>query len=182
MASFTKGKFTIDLGIVKLGGDLTDEDRQCAWELYAEIATRVAVSGKRGDKECTDFNGELYVESLNSLYTFFGECRQIMKKFPVGRIPDPSQRHLGCVIHRLLADVLRPFLEMWQVKFRTWWDSDEHTDLTPFERQKNFPDEAAFLEDWSNVRQIVRELEHELIKTYKLVDLEPEKKSKPNII
>lgn len=173
MASLTKGKFTLNLGIVKLGGDLTDEDRQCAWELYTEIATRVAVSGKRDDAECKNFEGELLIESLSSLYNFFQECRMIMRKFPVGRIQDENQKHLGCVIHDLLAKVLRPFLEQWQVVLRTWWESEENKELSPFDRQKNFPECEALLKDWSDVRQIVRELEQTLVKEYKLVDLEP---------
>jgi len=173
MASVTKGRFTLNLGIVKLATELSDEDRQCAWELYTEIATRVAVSGKRGDEECQNFDGELLKESLDSLYKFFGECRLIMRQFPVGRIRDDNQQHLGCVIHDLLAKVLRPFLEKWQVAFRTWWDSEECKCMPLFDRQKEFPDYDEFIQEWSEVRQIVRSLEQTLIKEYKLVDLEP---------
>ena len=71
MAVLSKGSFSINLGIVKLGGDLSDEDRQCAWELYTELSTRVAVTGKLSDSECKDFSGELYIESLASLYNFW---------------------------------------------------------------------------------------------------------------
>lgn len=173
MASITEGRFTLNLGIVKLGAKLSEEDRQCAWELYTEIATRVAVSGKRDDVDCRNFEGELLQESLSSLYKFFGECRLIMRQFPVGRIEDDNQQHLGCVIHELLAKVLRPFLEKWQVPFRTWWESEEANELPPFERQKKFPHYDEFTEDWSDVRKIVRCLEQTLIKEYKLVNLEP---------
>lgn len=173
MASFEEGEIEFNAGIVKLKGKLKDIDRQCAWELYTEIATRVAVSGKRGDKECKDFDGELLVESLTSLYNFFQECRLIMRKFPVGRIKDNNQQHLGCVIHDLLAKVLRPFLEKWQVNLRTWWDSEECEDISPFERQKQFPQYDELLHDWSEVRKVVRKLERTLIQQYKLVDLEP---------
>ena len=51
MAVMTKGTFSIDIGFVKLGGDFTEDDRQCAWELYTELATRVAVTGKPKDPE-----------------------------------------------------------------------------------------------------------------------------------
>ena len=37
MPVLTKGSFTLDLKIVKLGADLTEDDRQCAWELYTEM-------------------------------------------------------------------------------------------------------------------------------------------------
>ena len=72
----SKGSFSLNLGIVCPGGTLTDEDRQCAWELYTELSTRVAVTGKTGDPECYDFGGELYIESLASLYDFFQEARK----------------------------------------------------------------------------------------------------------
>jgi hypothetical protein len=86
MAVMTKGNFSIDIGFVKLGGDFTEDDRQCAWELYSELATRVAVTGKPKDPDCNDFTGEVYVESLASLHTFFGEARKIMRQFPVGSL------------------------------------------------------------------------------------------------
>ena len=69
MATLKKGDFTLNLGIVQLGGELNDEDRQCAWELYTELSTRVAVTGKCCDEDCTNFEGELFVESLSSLYS-----------------------------------------------------------------------------------------------------------------
>ena len=38
--------------LVQIGGELADEDRQCAWELYTELSTRVAVTGKSDDPDC----------------------------------------------------------------------------------------------------------------------------------
>jgi hypothetical protein len=55
----SKVSFSLNLGIVQLSGDLSEEDRQCAWELYAELSTRVAVTGKVLDSECKTFEGEL---------------------------------------------------------------------------------------------------------------------------
>src|SRR5437763_16654342 len=98
MATITKGDFSLDIGFVKIGAELSEEDRQCAWELYTEIATRVAVVGKRLDKTCKDFDGELFSESLDSLYHFFRECRGIMRRFPVGRFRVARQIHLGLPI------------------------------------------------------------------------------------
>src|SRR5215471_16307429 len=80
MPTLTKGSFSLNLGIVKLGGDLSNDDRQCAWELYTELSTRVAVTGKADDPDCVEFGGELYIESLDSLYNFFREARGIMRK------------------------------------------------------------------------------------------------------
>jgi hypothetical protein len=41
MATLTKGSFSLNLGIVKLGADLSDDDRQCAWELCTKLSTRM---------------------------------------------------------------------------------------------------------------------------------------------
>jgi len=172
LAVLTRGTFSLNLGIVQLGGELGEDDRQCAWELYTELCTRVAVTGKRNDPECKNFDGELYIESVSSLYKFFQEARLIMKKFPVGRISRDNKSHLGIVINRILEDVLRPFLEKWKVKYRQWWDNESDKSLHPFERQKQFPELSKFLEDWSSVRWLMKEVQNELVKSYKLVDAE----------
>jgi len=113
MPEISEGTFSINFGVVKLGGKLSEQDRQCAWQLYTEIVTRVAVSGKRRDETSSDFSGEIIVESLTSLHSFFQEARHIMKNFPVGKLKEKNQSHLGILIHDLLTDVLRPFLEKW---------------------------------------------------------------------
>lgn len=114
MAVMKKGNFAVDIGFLKLGADFEESDRQCAWELYTELATRIALTGKTKDPDCTDFSGEVYAESLVSLHAFFGEARKIMRQFPVGSIQAKGvENHLGALIHRAMRDVLRPFLETW---------------------------------------------------------------------
>ena len=170
MVTLAKGSFSLDLGIVKLGADLTDEDRQCAWELYTEISTRVSITGKLGDEECTNFEGELYEESLESLYKFFQEARTIMRRFPVGKIRGDNRNHLGAVISRCMDNVLRPFLEKWHVDYRHWWENQSNPRLLPFERQKAYPKLEEFQRDWCSVRQIMRAFQKELVTVYSLVD------------
>jgi hypothetical protein len=171
MATFAKGSFSVDLGLIRLGGELSNLDRQCAWELYTELETRVSVTGKRGDATCTDFNGELYVESLDSLYRFFQEARSIMRKFPVGRIGLDVESHLGIVIGRVLFGVLRPFLEKWHVRYRHWWLQGKDDNASPLERQQQFPDLKEMLEAWTNVRLVMRETSRILSETYRLTKL-----------
>jgi hypothetical protein len=36
MPEIKEGSFELNLGIVKLGAKLSEDDRQCAWELYSE--------------------------------------------------------------------------------------------------------------------------------------------------
>ena len=139
MSVLTKGGFSVNLGLVTLSGDLSDEDRQCAWELYTELSTRVALTGKQSDKKCTDFTGEVYAESLVSVYRFFQEARGIMRAFPVGKLEKDVQNHLGVLINNVMVDVLRPFLEKWQACYRHWWENESNPKLLPFDRQKEYP-------------------------------------------
>lgn len=171
MANLIKGRFSLNLGLVKLDGELAQDDRQRAWELYTELSTRVAVTGRPDDKECTDFGGELYAESLDSLYAFFQEARNIMRGFPVGEIGTNNQTHLGVVISQAMSGVLRPFLEKWQVRYRHWWEHESNPRLPPLRRQKEFPELQEFLEDWAAVRSIMREFQKNLVATYKLTDV-----------
>jgi hypothetical protein len=171
MAVLNKGSFSLNLGIVQLGAELSDDDRQCAWELYTELSTRVAVTGKGGDEECTDFSGELYIESLSSLYKFFQEARSIMREFPVGKIEGDNQDHLGVMINRMMEEVLRPFLEKWQVKYRHWWENESNPRLSPLDRQKEFPELDVFLQDWASVRWLMRKVQQELVSVYQLVNV-----------
>lgn len=171
MPVLTKGSFTLDLKIFKLSADLSEDDRQCAWELYTEMSTRVAVTGKHNDPDCTSFEGELYAESLESLFRFFQEARGIMKKFPVGKIGGNNQEHLGVMVNKAMSNVLRPFLEKWQVNFRHWWENQSNPRLNPIDRQKEFPELEAFLADWSAVRWLMRAFQKELVGVYALVDV-----------
>jgi hypothetical protein len=172
MAVITKGTFSIDIGFVKLGSDFTEDDRQCAWELYTELATRVAVTGKPKDPDCTDFTGEVYAESLASLHTFFGEARKIMRQFPVGSLNAKGiENHLGALVHRSMRDVLRPFLETWQADYRFWWENTSDKALPPFKRQEAYPKLNDMISQWSDVRAIMRAIQDELVRMYKLVDV-----------
>jgi hypothetical protein len=167
MPELSEGGFTLNFGILKLSGKLSEQDRQCAWQLYTEIVTRVAVSGKRRDATSADFTGEVLVESLASLHAFFQEAREIMKSFPVGKLKEKQQSHLGTLIHDLLADVLRPFLEKWQAHLRSWWDSQDKAEDW-FELQKKYPRYDELLKDWTYLRKLMRKLEHKLRDEYKL--------------
>jgi hypothetical protein len=168
MPELTEGNFTIDFGVVKLGGRLSEQDRQCAWQLYAEIVTRVAVSGKRRDETGNDFSGEVFAESLSSLHSFFQEARQIMKDFPVGKLKERNQKHLGLLIHDLLADVLRPFLERWQADYRAWWEQQDRSINSWFDVQKQYPKIDGLLSEWGQLRRLMRQLEHRIRDEYRL--------------
>lgn len=168
MATLQKGTFELNLGVVKLGGDLSDIDRQCAWEVYTELTTRIAVTGHTGVKGYLKFDGEVYIESLTSLYNFFQEIRLIMRRFPVGKLVGQKKHHLGILIHDILNSVLRPFLEKWQSKYRYWWEYESNPRITPVLRQSEFEEVKEFLHDWAALRYLMRKVEITLAKKYKL--------------
>jgi hypothetical protein len=172
MPEIKEGSFELNLGLVKLGAKLSEDDRQCAWELYTEIVTRVAVIGKRRDPNCEDFSGELYADSLDSLYNFFKECRGIMRKFPVGKLKEYKQEHLGVLINRILNDVFRPFLEKWSGRYRAWWVVAKDSKSSPYDIQNEFSELKEFLNDWRDVRRIMRKVEETLRDEYKLIPLD----------
>ncbi len=172
MPELTEGQFSINFGVVKLGGKLKEVDRQCAWKLYSEIATRVAVSGKRRDETSADFSGEIISESFESLYNFFKESREIMKEYPVGKLKEKNQSHMGNLIHDLLADVLRPFLEKWQADYRAWWEPQDKSEASWFDIQSTYPQHDALLEDWTALRKLMRKIEHKLRDEYGLQRLD----------
>ena len=83
---------------------------------------------------------------------------------------DPRQIHLGVLINRILAKVLRPFLEKWSGRYRSWWATAAR-DGSPYELQRSFQI-ANSLQDWSAVREIMRDVEIQLAKQYELVPLD----------
>ncbi|MFC1896613.1 hypothetical protein ACFL0Q_08165, partial [Thermodesulfobacteriota bacterium] len=105
------------------------------------------------------------------LFNFFQEARKIMRKFPVGAISTDMQEHLGFMISRVMSDVLRPFLEKWQVKYRHWWENESNPRLSPMKRQEQFPHLEDFLKDWTALRWLMRQLQKELVKVYGLTGL-----------
>lgn len=172
MPVFSKGNFSVNLGFVSFGGDFDETDRQCAWELYCELITRVALVGKEDKEGQLVFTGEVLAESLESLHRFFLEARALMRRFPVGRLaPGRDPHHLGFFIGGLLEVVVRPFLEKWQALYRHWWAHQSDASLSPLERQERFPGMKEMREDWNQLRRFCRDSAAELAKRYALPDI-----------
>lgn len=170
MPVFSKGSFSVNLGILSFGGEIDEADRQCAWELYCELVSRVSLMGKLDERKQESFEGELLVESLDSLHAFFHEARGIMRRYPVGRLSAGRSRenHLGFFIAGMLETVIRPFLEKWQASYRHWWRHESDTSLRPFRRQAQFPQISEFQADWSALRRFCRAAAEELATIYHL--------------
>jgi len=170
MATFKKGSFSINLGIAQVGGEFEQYDRQCAWELYTEIITRRAVRGREGRSGRESFEGELYHESLQSMYNFFLEARQIMKRYPVGAIGREKDDHLGFLIVQLLEYVIRPFLEKWQGNLR-YYHAQKPECVAAAHWQTDYPNCEELQKDWTEVRKFARSFASELAQAYGFFDV-----------
>ena len=72
-------------------------------------------------------------------------------------------------INHIIADVLRPFLEKWQAGFRYWWENCSNPRVQPMERQEAYPELAAFLDEWRSLRLMMRRVEREILRRYRLL-------------
>ncbi len=91
MPVLTKGNLTLNLGIACISTEISEEDRQCAWELYCELVSRVALMGKENAHGELVFTGELYDQSLDSIYAFFSGGVRIDASLP-GRTDQIGER------------------------------------------------------------------------------------------
>ncbi|GAA2611548.1 hypothetical protein [Paractinoplanes durhamensis] len=122
-----------------LGGvqvDVSEAEARAAWNLYVELATRVAV---RPLEEGQGFARE----ALNSLYTLFGTTRQVLRQAGPEIADGPEA--LGPLAIRILNEGLRPFMVRW------------HTELTAFEAsvpsgESGWPRRAEFDKDLQRVQ------------------------------
>jgi len=71
----------------------------------------------------------------------------------------------------MMSHVLRPFLETWHGDYRYWWEKQSNPRLPPMQRQREYPRLDDFLADWSAVRWLMRKVQNELVKVYKLADI-----------
>lgn len=170
MATFAKGDLAVELTIAPLGGNHASADRQHAWELYVEIATRVAVRGNLDDGVET-FSHEVLASSMDSLQEFFERVRSLVRSYPVGAVAPGETEHLGFVTARMLGNVYGPFLAKWATHLLHWWNEDSDRSRPPIERQQEYPERAALFADWAAVRNFGRQVQSELAKAYAFAEV-----------
>jgi len=86
----------------------TECERNAAWDMYVEIATRIPVAFVKSGE------GSLHV-SLSSTYKLFEATREILRKYgpTVARPRAEGQFSFGCLSVKVLDVILRPFLLKW---------------------------------------------------------------------
>lgn len=91
------------------------EEREAAWEMYVELATRVTViplPKRRG----------LIREAITSYYSLFATTREILKKYgpAVARPKGKGSTSFGQLAVVILNELLRPFLSEWHPALEDW--------------------------------------------------------------
>ena len=118
-AKITKTKFGINLGFLSIDSEweIDDQQRQAAWEMYVELATRITTAPL--------LPGEgLLREALSSLYSLFGTTRDILKKHgpSIATPANPEETTFGHLAVAILNKVLRPVLAKWHPLLKDWED------------------------------------------------------------
>ena len=117
---------------------ISDQDAyRIAFQLWIEMTTR-----KLGMP--IDLRHDLVVELYDSWYAFFKTARELIKAIPLHRDPGSREmRRLVEISRAVLNEGLRPHLEQWQARFRTWWAVNGSlavsADVAPQEAQSHFP-------------------------------------------
>jgi hypothetical protein len=135
----------IGIGSHKIKLRPSHEDRQIAYKLWVEMATR-----KVG--MAIDPANDVITEVYTSWYDFFRVARELLKTIPVEKVRRSGDtRKLVDIAVEVLNEQLRPHLTTWQARYRRWYEAQcRDTDcapLTPQEIQRRFPDHDALIAD-----------------------------------
>ncbi|WP_405395710.1 hypothetical protein [Streptomyces microflavus] len=121
-----------------------DAEREAAWELYVELATRVTVV-ELGEEE------GLLREALSSLYTVFGTTREILRQYGPSVAPRVSPGHVtfGVLAVNVLNLSIRPLLSRW------------HPLLAAYEAQRaDNSDPVSHERQWDRAEELRGEIEN----------------------
>ncbi|MFJ3926118.1 hypothetical protein [Streptomyces sp. NPDC090022] len=110
---FAPQEITVKLSIPFVGEisgvwEPMDVEREAAWELYVELATRVSVVELEEDEG-------LLREALSSLYTVFATTREILRRYGPAVAPRvaPGKVTFGVLAVNVLNLSIRPLLSRW---------------------------------------------------------------------
>ncbi|MFE9804521.1 hypothetical protein [Streptomyces goshikiensis] len=147
-SGFGPREITVKLSIPFVGEisgvwEPVDAEREAAWELYVELATRISVV-ELGEDE------GLLREALSSLYTVFGTTREILRRYGPSVAPRVAPGHVtfGLLAVNVLNLSIRPLLTRW------------HPLLTAHEaRRGDQVDPVGHERRWARAEELRREIE-----------------------
>ena len=151
----TPGGLTIGLAISR-------SDREVAWRIYTQLATRIAV---------VDFNDDydsFYLVNV-SLHSLFGLIREELASIPVERVRRDRSDEMVKFYMSILNEGIRPYLSKWHMPISQWVDKQKKTnpDATYYELEKTFPERKEVLADVRSMNLRMKGIGEQLLKIAK---------------
>ncbi|MGW2597284.1 hypothetical protein [Streptomyces klenkii] len=161
---------TVRMAIPMLG-DITgvwepvEAERKAAWELYAELATRISTV------ELGPEDGFLR-EALSSFYSLFGTTRDILRRYGPDVAPrrGPGEITFGALAVTVLNQALRPVLATWHPRLAAY-ESLRPADVDPVTYERGWEHAAALREEIARVRGVLVALAEALAEVAGSADL-----------
>ncbi|WP_228774706.1 hypothetical protein [Streptomyces sp. NRRL B-1677] len=156
---------------IPLLGDITgvwepvEAERKAAWELYAELATRISTV------ELGPEDGFLR-EALSSFYSLFGTTRDILRRYGPDVAPrrGPGEITFGALAVTVLNQALRPVLATWHPRLAAY-ESLRPADVDPVTYERGWEHAAALRAEIARVREVLVALAEALAEVAGSADL-----------
>jgi len=117
--------------------------RQAAWSLYVELATRIA------SQSLAEQQG-LLREALTSLYRIFSITREVLKQ--AGPSVGIEKNSVGGIAIAVLNEGIRPFLAKWHPKLQDW-EAKCPSGTSQLEHERNWPEREQCRAELEQLRQ-----------------------------
>ncbi len=142
-----------------------EAERKAAWELYAELATRVTTVELGPDE------GFLR-EALSSFYSLFGTTRDILRRYGPGVAPrrGPGGITFGALAVTVLNQALRPLLATWHVRLAAY-EATRPADVDPVAHERAWEHAETLRAEIAQVREVLVALANALAEVAGSADL-----------
>ncbi|GAA3068788.1 hypothetical protein GCM10020000_61530 [Streptomyces olivoverticillatus] len=142
-----------------------EAERKAAWELYAELATRVSTV------ELGPGEGFLR-EALTSFYSLFATTRDILRRYGPDVAPRRGPDHItfGALAVTVLNQALRPLLAAWHPRLAAY-EALRPSDVDPVAYERGWEHAQELREEISRVRGVLVELAKALAEVAGSADL-----------
>ncbi|WP_406472597.1 hypothetical protein [Streptomyces platensis] len=129
-----------------------DSEREAAWELYVELATRISVVELGPDEG-------LLREAMSSLYTVFGTTREILRRYGPAVAPRVARGNVtfGVLAVNVLNHSIRPLLSRWH-PLLTAHEAKRDEQVDPVAHERHWEHAGELRAEIESVRQVLLEL------------------------
>ncbi len=145
-----------------VGLSVSRNDREVAWRIYTQLATRVAI---------VDFNDtyDSFFLVNGSLHSVFDLIRQELASIPVERIRRDRSDELVQFYMSILNDGIRPYLSKWHMPISQWIETEKlkRPNATYYELEQTFPQRKEILEDMKAMNDRMKTIGSQLLKIAK---------------